>query len=176
MATGATTTPSRDERDDADRPPAADLPSPREPAAPSAAGDGFWRRHLPRYTWSGTLGALAFGYFSFTPSLLPRGWLLQALIAGITAAIGYGVGVFVAWFVRALAGRGPSEVFRRRAWQVLAVLGPVVGLVVLWLGYGWQEGDPRAHGARAAAGLRRPLDRAGRRPRVRLLRGDRPAR
>src|SRR3954453_17472206 len=142
MATGATTTPSRDERDDADRPPAGDLPSPREPAAPSAAGDGFWRRHLPRYTWSGTLGALAFGYFSFTPSLLPRGWLLQALIAGVTAAIGYGVGVFVAWFVRALAGRGPGEVFRRRAWQVLAVLRAGVGLLVLWLRGGRRRRGP----------------------------------
>ena len=72
---------------------------------PAAAGGGSGRRTrrpwrwLPRYTWSGTLAALLFGCASLTPSLLPRGWLLQGLIAGVTAAIGYGVGVTAAWFV-----------------------------------------------------------------------------
>ena len=53
------------------------------------------RRWLPRYTWSGTLAAVLFGCSALTPSLLPRGWLLQGIVAGITAAIGYGV----AWLV-----------------------------------------------------------------------------
>src|SRR4051812_9644875 len=77
-------------------------PAPPPPPAPEpkdTRGRPRWRRWLPRYTWSGTLGALVFGWASLTPSLLPRGWLLQGLIAGITAAIGYGIGVTLAWFV-----------------------------------------------------------------------------
>src|SRR4051794_41758313 len=68
-------------------------PPPPAPATPQTHPARRWLRWLPRYTWSGTLGALLFGCASLTPSLLPRGWLLQGLIGGITPAIGYGVGV-----------------------------------------------------------------------------------
>ena len=78
----------------------------------------WWRRWLPRYTWSGTVGAVLFGGASLTPSLLPRGWVLQGLIAGITAAIGYGAGVTVAWFVAELTESRMSPGFRHRAWRV----------------------------------------------------------
>jgi uncharacterized membrane protein len=143
MATGSTTSPQR--------------PAPQPAAGPAAAPvrGRRWRRlagHLPRYTWSGTVGALLLGYASFTPSLLPRGWLLQALIAGITAAGGYALGVLVAWFVREVSGgRGPGAGVRHRSWQVLAVAGPVLGLVVLWLGYGWQKDTHELMGLEAPA-------------------------
>jgi uncharacterized membrane protein len=118
-------------------------PGSTEVASPPPAGgdrpDRRWRRWLPRYTWSGTLGALLFGCAALTPSLLPRGWLLQGIIAGITAAIGYGVGVTVAWFVAELTESRVSARFRRRAWQVLAVAGTLFCLVALWYGAGWQR-------------------------------------
>jgi uncharacterized membrane protein len=85
------------------------------------------------------LGAVLFGCASLTPSLLPRGWVLQGLIAGVTAAIGYGVGVAVAWFVAELTESRMSRGFRRRAWQVLAAAGTLLCLVMLWLGAGWQR-------------------------------------
>jgi uncharacterized membrane protein len=117
-------------------------PSRTPPAAPEE-GDRRpprrWLRWLPRYTWSGTVGALLFGCGSLTPSLLPRGWVLQGLIAGITAAIGYGVGVAVAWFVAEVTESRMSVGFRRRAWQVLAVAGTLLCLVMLWLGARWQR-------------------------------------
>src|SRR4051812_20983285 len=120
------------------------VPSPRTP--PAAPEEGTERgpdrrrlRWLPRYTWSGTLGAVLFGCASLTPSLLPRGWVLQGLIAGITAAIGYGVGAAVAWFVAELTESRLSPGFRHRAWQVLAVVGVVLAVVFLWLGAGWQR-------------------------------------
>ncbi|MGK5113921.1 alpha/beta hydrolase [Geodermatophilus sp. CPCC 205506] len=110
-----------------------------EGSAPGRDRSRGWRRRLPRYTWSGTLGALLFGCSSLSPSLLPRGWLLQGLIAGITAAIGYGAGVTVAWFVAEVTeSRVPAGV-RHRAWQVLAVAGTLLCLVMLWLGAGWQR-------------------------------------
>jgi uncharacterized membrane protein len=145
MATGSTTSPRRDDQDGV---VPTVLPVPPEaagaPTRPAGAGRGrrlrrFLLRHLPRYTWSGTVGALLLGYASFTPSLLPRGWLLQGLVEGITAAVGYGLGVFVAWFVREVSGgRGPGAGVRHRAWQVVAVTGPVLGLVALWAGHVWQ--------------------------------------
>ncbi|MGY1695627.1 alpha/beta hydrolase [Geodermatophilus sp. SYSU D00814] len=109
------------------------------PAAPARERARRWQRWLPRYTWSGTVGALLFGWASLTPSLLPRGWVLQGLITGITAAIGYGVGVTLAWFVAEVTERRIRPRARHRAWQVLAVAGPLLSLLVLWLGAGWQR-------------------------------------
>ncbi|MGY1606733.1 MULTISPECIES: alpha/beta hydrolase [unclassified Geodermatophilus] len=117
------------------------VPPPRDEPAPDR--DVPRRRRLrpswPRYTWSGTVGALLFGCSALTPSLLPRGWVLQGLVAGITAAIGYGVGVTAAWFVAEVTERRLSAGARRRAWRVLAVAGPLLCLVALWLGAGWQR-------------------------------------
>jgi uncharacterized membrane protein len=132
MTAEPTTRPPRSGTDVAPPPPpvpeVAEAPRPRR-----------WRRWLPRYTWSGTLGAVLFGCASLTPSLLPRGWVLQGLIAGITAAIGYGVGVTVAWFVAELTESRMSSGFRHRAWQVLAVASVLLVAVMLWLGAGWQR-------------------------------------
>src|SRR5689334_10411788 len=81
------------------------------PAVPSQSGppDGtLSRRRRLRwltYTLPGAWGALIFACLSFTPSLLPRGGVAQGLLAGITAAIGYGVGVLVAAIWRAFADR-----------------------------------------------------------------------
>ena len=140
MTTEPATRPPRDE-DAPDRPRSEVVPTPRTTTEHEPSDVPPTRRRLrwlPRYTWSGTVGALLLGYSSFTPSLLPRGWLIQGLIAGITAAIGYGLGVTVAWFVRAVSDRRPSPAVRRRAWQVLAVVGTVLGIVMLWLGQRWQ--------------------------------------
>ena len=48
-------------------------------------------RRLCHVTLPGIWGALVLGCLSVTPSLLPRGGLLQGLVWGITAAIGYGL-------------------------------------------------------------------------------------
>src|SRR5215212_2191780 len=93
MTAQPTTTPAPGGTDVVASPPAV------EPVAAGRRPAPGWRRRLPRYTWSGTLGAVLFGCSSLTPSLLPRGWIIQGLIGGITAAIGYGVGVTLAWFV-----------------------------------------------------------------------------
>jgi uncharacterized membrane protein len=66
--------------------------------------EGRWLKLL-YITLPGCWGALIAGCLSFTPSLLPRGGIVQGLIWGITAAIGYGLGVFAAWIWRAFADR-----------------------------------------------------------------------
>jgi uncharacterized membrane protein len=108
------------------------------PAAPVAEPP---RKHrwFPRLNWLGlALGTLAFGA-SLTPSLLPRPWLFEGVIAGLGFAIGYGVGVLLSWVLRLLRVPEPSARWKRRAWTVLRWLGPVLAVYWLLLGVGWQN-------------------------------------
>ncbi|MFF2750282.1 alpha/beta hydrolase [Kitasatospora sp. NPDC058048] len=87
-------------------------------------------------TLPGGWGALLLSCLSLTPSLLPRGGVLQGLIWGIAAAIGYGLGVLAASVWRAFADREPRQPGRgsRRAFLIsAAVLLPVFfGLGQYW--------------------------------------------
>ncbi|MER7175757.1 alpha/beta hydrolase [Streptomyces mesophilus] len=74
--------------------------------------------------------ATVFFWLSLTPSLVPRPWLLQGVVGGISAAIGYGFGAVVSTLWRALSARRPTERVRARLWQAYWVLGLVV---TVWL-------------------------------------------
>jgi uncharacterized membrane protein len=46
---------------------------------------------------------------AFTPSLLPRSWVAQGVVCGVSAVLGYGIGVLAAALGRAVAGRTPRR-------------------------------------------------------------------
>ena len=95
------------------------------------------KRRLLYVTLPGCWGGLIFGCLSFTPSLLPRGGLIQGIVFGITAAIGYGLGVIAAWIWRAFADRDPRRP-RRRSWFIFLIAGGVLYAVSFGLGQYWQ--------------------------------------
>jgi uncharacterized membrane protein len=116
----------------ADRPPAGGQPAP------------WWsfpraRRYLARFSLAGLTGALIFYCLSLTPSLLPRVWYLQAVMSGVTVVIGYAVGLFTGWLLRALIPwRGGPGARRAAAWMLAAaaiVLIPLFG----FLGAQWEH-------------------------------------
>ncbi|GAA0455270.1 membrane protein [Paractinoplanes deccanensis] len=74
---------------------------------------------------------------SYTPSLLPRPWSLQGVVAGLTAAIGYAFGTSIGALVR--LRWWPSRRAERIAWQALFLLVPPLILLFLWLGTRWQR-------------------------------------
>ncbi len=90
-----------------------------------------------RYTLPGMWTALLFACLAFTPSLLPRSGLVQGILCGITAAIGYGVGVLGAWVWRAFADRDARPA-RSGAWRVFAGSAAVALVVSVLLGERWQ--------------------------------------
>jgi uncharacterized membrane protein len=94
-------------------------------------------RKLLYVTLPGCWGGLIFACLSFTPSLLPRGGLIQGIICGITAAIGYGLGVLAASIWRAFPDRAPRRP-RRWAWTVFFIAAPVLFLASFGLGQYWQ--------------------------------------
>jgi uncharacterized membrane protein len=112
--------------------PAVDSTGPQQPRR---AGR---RRKLLYGTLPGCWGALIFACLSFTPSLLPRGGVVQGLVVGINAAIGYGLGVMAAWIWRAFADRDPRPV-RSWAWPTFIISGSVLFVVAFGLGQYWQH-------------------------------------
>ena len=96
------------------------------------------RRRLLHVTLPGCWGGLVFACLTFTPSLLPRGGLIQGVICGITAAIGYGLGVGAASIWRAFADRGPRRP-GRRAWRTFVISAVVLFAVAFGLGQYWQH-------------------------------------
>jgi len=104
---------------------------PRSPSEPGKL------RKLVYVTLPGCWGALIVGCLSFTPSLLPRDGIIQGLIWGITAAIGYGLGVLAAWIWRAFADRDARQP-RRRSWAALFIGAAVLVVVSFGLGQYWQ--------------------------------------
>ncbi len=94
-------------------------------------------RKLLYVTLPGCWGGLIFACLSFTPSLLPRGGLIQGVICGITAAIGYGLGVWAASIWRAFADRD-SRRPRPWAWRTFFISAAVLFAVAFALGQYWQ--------------------------------------
>ena len=87
---------------------------------------------------SGSFFAVSFYCGALTPSLLPRSWLLQGVVSGLAAAIGYGLGATLGALVRMVVHkRYPRAAlwFRRLLWPYAAILG----LVFLALGTKWQQ-------------------------------------
>ena len=115
------------------------LPAQRRSPGYSAAADAVPPRRVVRCGLSVTgFGLSALFYcLSFTPSLLPRPWFLQGVIAGITAAMGYATGTAIGALVR--LRWWPARWAERIAWRLLFAAVPVLILVFLWLGTRWQR-------------------------------------
>lgn len=84
------------------------------------------------------IGTLLFAA-SFTPSLIPRGYLVQGVLAGLSFAIGYGIGVFGAYlwsYLELPALRSRIANWLKRAMVVLCL---AVAMLFLWRASGWQN-------------------------------------
>jgi len=95
-------------------------------------------RRRCQYTLPGAWVALVLVCLSFTPSLLPRSSLFQGIVSGITAVVGYGVGVFFAFVWREFADRGPRTP-GRRSWGIYFVSATVALVICVVVGRRWQN-------------------------------------
>ncbi len=132
------TGPSSSEHPDGPARLATDPVEVGQPPATEAPAEQRKRRKLLYVTLPGCWGAIIFAALSFTPSLLPRGGLIQGIICGITAAIGYGLAVWVAAIWRAFANRDPRQP-RRWAWRTFYISAIVLFAVAFAAGQYWQN-------------------------------------
>jgi uncharacterized membrane protein len=99
---------------------------------------------LLRLDVAGVAAAVLFYGLSLTPSLLPRDWLTGGVISGISAAIGYGMGVLLAAGARRVAPAGwrrwRQDSRARRKLQAAAVSGAVGAAALMALpAASWQR-------------------------------------
>jgi uncharacterized membrane protein len=83
--------------------------------------------------------SVVFFCLSQTPSMLPRSPILQGAVSGVTAALGYGLGATLGVLVRRFRWWEPDPRMARVALWVLFVVAPLLGLLFLALGTGWQQ-------------------------------------
>ena len=85
-----------------------------------------------------TLGTLFFAA-ALTPTLVPRSFSTQGVLAGACFAIGYGAGVLWRWLWQYLELPEPPQRLRARVNLVVAALAALVALVFLWRAAEWQN-------------------------------------
>ncbi|MGW4804155.1 alpha/beta hydrolase [Kitasatospora sp. NPDC004272] len=95
--------------------------------------------------WGASVGAVLFYCLSFTPSLLPRPWYLQAAAGAVTAAVGYGLGAF-SGFLGGVCGLLPAQRVRRAGWWALAAIGGGAVVTTTAWSVRWQGDLRRAVG------------------------------
>ncbi|HSM28354.1 MAG TPA: alpha/beta-hydrolase N-terminal domain-containing protein, partial [Thioalkalivibrio sp.] len=87
----------------------------------------------------GLLVGAVFFAFSLTPSLLPRPFLVQGVISGLSVAAGYGLGVAGLWVWRYLELPEARARAARILQVVVAVLCAVIVVSFLWQAASWQN-------------------------------------
>ncbi len=92
---------------------------------------------------AGSCAALVLLALSYSPSLLPRPALMQGVIAGISMAAGYGVGVFGAWIGKRVTSWRPAPHTRRIIWVCVAAAALAVFAAAVVIGTSAQN-DVRA--------------------------------
>ena len=88
---------------------------------------------------TGLVSATAFLSASLTPSLIPRHWLFQAIVSGIVAAAGYGIGTALLDGWRRLRAPEVPQPVQRWASPTFAVVGPLTLIGMTFLGVEWQR-------------------------------------
>jgi uncharacterized membrane protein len=106
-----------------------------------------WERLRPgRLSIAGAVLGLAFALMSVTPSFVPRGWTMQAVLVALCALSGYAIGAFLGWAYRTLRLPDLPPGARRLTWLVISVVA-VLGLpVAAWFGRAWQLDQREAFG------------------------------
>jgi uncharacterized membrane protein len=100
------------------------------------------------------IGAIFFA-FSLTPSLLPRPFVVQGLLSGVSFAAGYGLGValIALWnYLQLPLLRGRAQVIAK---AIAAVAAGTVLLSFLWQALEWQNALRALMGMEASPGVQR---------------------
>lgn len=102
-----------------------------------------FKSYLKRYSASFSFVGLVFAALLFavslSPSLLPRHYVVQGLLSGLSTAVGYGVGVFFVWLWQYLEMPVPAAKLQTIAKRMSVVAVAVLAISFLWRAAVWQN-------------------------------------
>ncbi len=110
------------------------------------------RRYCRSFSLIGLFVAALFFYASLTPSLIPRSSLHQGVLSGLALAIGYGIGVSLAWLWRYLELPQLRKAYRVRAMRAIMACSIVLVVFPLLRATAWQNSIRRAMGLEDISG------------------------
>ncbi|MDR7221628.1 alpha/beta-hydrolase family protein [Aminobacter aminovorans] len=96
-------------------------------------------RYWYSFSTTGLLLGTLFFAASLTPTLIPRNYLTQGVLSGLSAAVGYGCGFFLRWLWRYLELPELRARILIAGKLVAAVACGIVGLAFLWQASEWQN-------------------------------------
>ncbi len=95
----------------------------------------FWAS----FSFVGLAVATLFLASSLTPSLLPRHFVVQGILSGLSLAVGYGVGVLFVWLWLYLEIPKPNDKLQRVSKQITTTAVAMVVALFLWRATIWQN-------------------------------------
>ena len=100
----------------------------------------FLRRAAGSVSGIGVALGIIFFAASLTPTLIPRSYFMQGLLAGACLAIGYGIGVLWRWLWAYLELPEPQGRLRRSTNAVIVVCCAAIAVIFLMRATEWQNG------------------------------------
>jgi uncharacterized membrane protein len=103
------------------------------------ASRSWFGRYFGAYNFLGSVVGLIFVDLSFLPSLLPRGWVLQGVMAAILFCIGYGLGTLLSHLIRKFKPTEPKATRRQQIQRYTYLILAVSLVIFVALGAHWQK-------------------------------------
>ncbi len=100
---------------------------------------GWAVRYLQSFSFVGLVVAALFFAASLTPSLLPRNYIVEGLLAGFSIAFGYGIGVAIVNLCLFLGIREPSARVQRITRWIAVVAVMIIVATFIWRMTYWQN-------------------------------------
>ncbi|MBL1419093.1 MAG: alpha/beta-hydrolase family protein [Alphaproteobacteria bacterium] len=97
------------------------------------------KNRVTHFSFMGVLIGSLFFALSLTPSLIPRDFLFQGILAGLCFALGYGSGVFIRWVWQFLELPPPKPKLLGFLRRLTVVLVAIILIYCLWHSVAWQN-------------------------------------